>query len=330
MITSSIRSRLTAVAVAAALLLGGSAIATAQPGPDAGQSAVAASTTCLGARATLSSKCSKPYKVTSRTKPAVARTDIGKGVREVDDCKQFIAVPDVKTCTIGSTKPKTTLALIGDSHAGVVLEPFDKYGKAHGIRFVTYIKTWCAGTGAKNIFVQGGSPEIVKSCTDWGKAALKDIRADKKIEGVVFTNFTGAYANPSDPNVGRAITTKDYLRAWKPLIAAGKKVIVLRDVPNAGAVAIPDCVAARLDKYDPCSTKRSVGLLAANEDPQLLAAKKLSKVSVVDVTDVFCDAKRCHSVIGGLVVYFDSYHLTATFSRSMASVLGRRVVAALD
>ena len=320
-----------------ALVVGACTFVNVQTGARFEQAAAAAdaliaeSAACVGASAIESGgDCESPYAVTSLTNPGIAKTDIGKGVREVDDCKQYIAVPDLVTCDIGDTEaPTATIALLGDSHAGVYLEPFDIYGKAHGIRFVTYIKTWCAGTGAENVFVQGGSPEINQSCTDWGRAALTDIAANAEITGVVFANFTGAYAFPADGTVGRALTAEDYVAAWEPLIAADKKVIALRDTPNAGAVNVPDCVSKNMSEYDPCATDISVGLLDADRDPQLAAAEELPEVSVIDMSDIFCDTIECHSVIGGLIVFFDAYHMTATFARTMADVVGPEITRAM-
>jgi peptidoglycan/LPS O-acetylase OafA/YrhL len=285
---------------------------------------------CAGAKAVVAGekKCPDPFAVTDLTNPGVAKTDIGKGVREVDECKQFIDKPELVTCNIGSDDPTKTLALLGDSHAGMYLEPLDLYGKAHGIRFITYIKTWCGGTGGDEVYVQAGDATVEKSCSDWGDAAIEDIAANDDISGVVFSNYTVAYTFPPEGSVGRAITADDYVSAWKPLIAADKKIIVLRDVPSGGVI-IPDCVASNMGTYDPCPMDRSVVLLAADKDPQLAAAKSLRGVSVIDMSDILCGTTVCHSVIGGLVVYFDNHHLAATFSRTLTEILGKQISKAM-
>jgi hypothetical protein len=47
------------------------------------------------------------------------------------------------------------------------------------------------------------------------------------------------------------------------------------------------------------------------------------------LSQFFCDAARCHAVIGGEVVYYDAHHLTTTYSRSLAPYLGAAVESAL-
>jgi hypothetical protein len=45
------------------------------------------------------------------------------------------------------------------------------------------------------------------------------------------------------------------------------------------------------------------------------------EVNLVDLSDYFCDAKRCYAVIGAASVYFDYDHMTTQFSATLASAL---------
>jgi hypothetical protein len=57
---------------------------------------------------------------------------------------------------------------------------------------------------------------------------------------------------------------------------------------------------------------------------QDIAARGLD-VSFIDMNDVVCPTKPCTTQRGSLVVFTDDNHLTATFSRSVGSVLGQRL-----
>jgi hypothetical protein len=59
----------------------------------------------------------------------------------------------------------------------------------------------------------------------------------------------------------------------------------------------------------------------AQANPQL--------ATYLPLTQYFCDASRCHALIGGVVVYFDSHHLTTPYSRSLARYLGDALAAAM-
>lgn len=294
------------------------------------KAAVESHPACVGAPAALpASHCARPYAVTALTETTFAQTDIGKGVQVTDTCKQTLTVTALLTCRIGDTAhPTKTMALIGDSHLGQWLEALDAYGRSHRIVFITYIKTLCAGTGAVDVASPNGPGDSIASCTDWGRNALNEIAANPKISTVVFGNYTQTYLAGSPATNYRLLNSADFTAAWKPLIAAGKKVVALRDTPNANFVNAPQCIALHLDEYDPCTTLRENAQLADAKDPMVSAIAQLPAVSLVDTTNVFCGPKTCHTVIGGLVVYFDDAHMTATFSRTMAPIIGAALVKA--
>jgi hypothetical protein len=184
---------------------------------------------------------------------------------------------------------------------------------------VTYLKTWRAGTGidgvaARNDAIQGA----VDSCAEWGRQVIARIVDSEEIEAVVCSNYTERSALESTSGLGRPVTAEGFLAAWQPMLDSGKRVVAVRDLPNSNGVFMPQCVAQHLDMYGPYATDREDALFAAEVDPMLVAAGRSSGVSVLELTDVLCAKDRCHSVISGLIVYFDSHHMAATFSRTLA------------
>jgi hypothetical protein len=59
------------------------------------------------------------------------------------------------------------------------------------------------------------------------------------------------------------------------------------------------------------------------------AAVRGLPVHIVDMNDQVCAVARCPVVQGGVVVFTDDNHLTASFSRSVAPVLGERIAQAM-
>ena len=53
------------------------------------------------------------------------------------------------------------------------------------------------------------------------------------------------------------------------------------------------------------------------------------RVHLVDLTDAFCDHRWCPAVIGNVLVYADSNHMTPTFARTLVPLLQERLAAAL-
>jgi hypothetical protein len=97
-------------------------------------------------------------------------------------------------------------------------------------------------------------------------------------------------------------------------------VFVLRDVPSTGGVSIPDCLATHVSDPLACSRPRSAAVVP---DALTVAAGRVAsdRITLVDLTDRFCDRSRCYAAIGGAVVYFDKEHMTTQFSRTLAPFL---------
>lgn len=298
--------------------------ATNEARADAMRSSLSEQRPCVGALAVGDPDCADPNRPNALTVPGVARSDIGKGVAVDDPCKQGLTQTDVMTCRIGDTEqPVKRIALVGDSHAGQYLLPLDRYGKQHRIEFVTYLKSYCAGLGIPGIAAaNNGQPATVTSCATWGASVQRDILRSTDVQAVVFTNYTRAYTDAPAP--WRSLTADDFESVWKPLLAGGKQVVALRDDPISAEVNVPQCVAQHMDDADPCTTPLARAQLAADQDPMLRAAAAV-KAPVVDVTDLFCTEGTCHTVVGGLIVYFDRHHMTAAFAETTADIVGTRI-----
>ena len=111
-------------------------------------------------------------------------------------------------------------------------------------------------------------------------------------------------------------------RVWKEWVGFSR-VTVLRDIPTTGGQNGPHCLAVNAGKPLACANARSRVLI---EDDMVRAAKAMSRdVNLVDLSDSFCDVKKCYAVIGGASVYYDYDHMTMQFSATLASGLLRRL-----
>ncbi len=63
-------------------------------------------------------------------------------------------------------------------------------------------------------------------------------------------------------------------------------------------------------------------------DALVNAAEKLDDplVSVIDLTDYICGPKFCDVAVGGVGVYFDASHITATYAETLGPFLGQDLV----
>jgi peptidoglycan/LPS O-acetylase OafA/YrhL len=189
----------------------------------------------------------------------------------------------VVQCEFGELDdPVRTLALVGNSHAGHLVAGLDAYGLEHGWKVVLMRKTGCTGASTDELTESG--------CLEWTNAVLEELHGRADIDTVVFATNDDALHYVGDDGMGADAVARIEANVAANLGAlrdAGRTVVAVGDVPGAPESA-PDCVYLHRSSYDP----------------------------------YFCGARRCHSIIGGAVVYLDEHHLTAAFSRSLGPILG--------
>lgn len=264
-------------------------------------------TTCLGAAAVIND-CSRPYAVTSTVQPAVAADDVpwNRGVAASMQCpgQSNVDAPRAHACTFGDTSASTTWVLIGDSHADHLIDPLHLYAKQHGIRLVTYTREGCSGIPAAR--------PTDAACEAWSEQVEKAVRARKDVGSVLYSNNT----------VRTTPTGEDASAAFSAMMATGKRVVPIVDVPGSEGSKVPQCVAAHLGQYDPCTTAEPAPSFMSSVADEL-------RIRSVTLDDVLCRGGRCHSVIGGLIVYMDDNHMTLQFAQTLYDVLGSRIAGAI-
>jgi hypothetical protein len=120
-------------------------------------------------------------------------------------------------------------------------------------------------------------------------------------------------------------------RTYERLVAAGIRTIAIRDVPRTG-FDVPACLsrrAAALPFARECVYERRSSLVQRALVAQDAAARGLP-VQIIDMNDQVCNSARCPVVKDGVIVFTDDNHLSASFSRAVALVLGERIARAMD
>lgn len=277
-------STFVAAGVAMAVLVGaavGHAQVT-QRAEDAAQQArleQLASDPCLGAPAVLHpDECGNPFE-----EPLVAP------VTEADS--PWAGVACDPECWDGE-RPEKVVAVVGDSHAGVLYHTMSALLAPRGYGIALYTQGACPlNLSGRDVWL--GGPRDVAECGDWSRRVVDDVLAlDPDL--IVSTAFVES--RWSDPAVGLA----GYHRTWAELTRVAP-VLVVRDHPTTGGEWGPECLARNPGNVEACSVPRSVAL---PDDPAFDAAGPGAPegVSRVDLSDLFCDAERCHPVVGGLPV----------------------------
>lgn len=239
-------------------------------------------------------------------------------ISTIDGCIADFNTDDVVTCVYGDPTAEHTIALVGGSHSEHWLTAFDAIGKDRGFRIVTILKMGCPLTLDGTIADE--SSEFYAGCTIWTPKALETLVGLQPD----YAAMTGT--RPS----GRALpdfTPFQYVDLWEFLAQHNIPTLAIRDTPwldhGQGPIRAGECLAERDETPITCGMPRNASM--APQNPAVLAAAGMPDVHFLDLTDAVCDENFCPAVIGNVIVYHDSHHLSASFVRSLIPEFSRQL-----
>ncbi len=256
---------------------------------------------CFGAAAVLDGSCADaPPSASILPAPGFA------GMDRPEDQQCFVQLNDSRpvSCTFGSVASDAPrVALIGDSHAFQLLSTFQTMAEREGWALTTYFKGACPWSTTP----LAGDPAFASACTDWRTAVAEEL-AGSEFDAV----FTAALATTpyaeGDAGSSQAAAVAGYREAWATMTDRGVPVVTVVDNP-VWETDPNKCLRTR--DASTCTGDRDEVLVA--EDPLREAAAGQDRVTLLDFTDVYCDADECFPVVGGANLYRDQDHLTVTF-----------------
>ncbi|MGH8965327.1 MAG: SGNH hydrolase domain-containing protein, partial [Actinomycetes bacterium] len=248
--------------------------------------------------------------------PAAAASDWpGLG----DTCQTPIMESEVQTCWFGETeKPRKTIAFVGDSKTTQFFWSVKAWAEKKNYAIVVMRHSICAW-GSTMADIPGEDGPYV-TCHKWGVKVLDQVINDIKPD-VVITTTRPTLGTPDhralDETSWKAIGDgmADY---WRKLIAHDIGVVAIKETPEMGK-DIPDCLSKPGAKPSDCDRKRSKAI--GKGMPVEAAAKQVPQATYVDLNDHLCGPKWCRPVVGNIVVYIDSHHITKTYGMTAGSHL---------
>ncbi|MFD2764411.1 acyltransferase family protein [Micromonospora eburnea] len=252
--------------------------------------------------------------------PAAARADIASVY--ADGCHGAADETKALRCTYGRSDAPFTVALIGDSHAAQWVPALQSIAERRNWKLVTYTKSGCPAMDA--LVATGADERPYETCVTWNRS-LRSAIAEDRPNLIVTTSYT--YSVYSNGRVLHGMQNRTALveamrRAWQGF-AEVAPVVVVRDTPAPGR-DIAECVSTHREQLTRCAVPRDKAL-AGIGPIQVDAAEGLAGVRVLDLNDAICPADRCAPVIGGVLVYRDANHLTATYARTLADRLDEQL-----
>ncbi len=255
-------------------------------------------------------------------RPAVgrARDDVERLYHE--GCLAWEPATSPATCVYGLRSSRFRVALVGDSHASHLFPALEAIARKRDWRLEPYVKVSCpfVDMRVRSLTLKREYTE----CTRWRRALLTRFAADPP-DLVIVANLRWVYpVDPADGTIARQGAALARMIEKLP-----GRVVVLADTPAWSIkLDVPSCLSAHPRDIRPCATARRIALSQTLVRERFAA--QVTGAGLVNLNPLICPADPCPAVVNGMIVYRDTHHLTATFSRSLAPALNRALTRILE
>ena len=217
----------------------------------------------------------------------------------------------------------TTVVLFGDSHAMQCFPALERIALRRRWRLVELTKAGCPPQDVRVIYAP--ARRQYPECDAWREHALG--RIEREAPALVVVTASVQYrvvAGGRRLGAGASVQAlaDGYAPTLRRLRSAAGRVAVVTDAPLPPH-DVPACVSAALGDLRRCAFAR--GPAVARAAAVSAAVERIDGVGVIDPTGEFCLSDVCPAVIGNVLVYRNSGHVTATYAGTIASWLDRRL-----
>jgi peptidoglycan/LPS O-acetylase OafA/YrhL len=244
---------------------------------------------------------------------AGARTDLPP--IDKDKCFADANQVELKYCQYGPDKAAVTAVLLGDSHAAQWSSALKPIAETLGWRLRVYTKSACPYL--RTDITVAGEKRLYEECSQWNDRIHAMLTADRPtlvfVTSSDFDVLKDGRAQTGEAGRGARIEAQH--ATWAELSQQRLTTIVIRDNPHA-PFDIPECVSRNTDHLLKCAFPRDAAISGIGAD-QAAATVGLDGVHLIDLTDAICPDDQCPAVIGGVLIYRDSHHVTGTYVVSL-------------
>jgi peptidoglycan/LPS O-acetylase OafA/YrhL len=228
-----------------------------------------------------------------------------------------------KICSLGpETGYRRHLLAVGDSHNNTLIGVYRRIAENNDWRIDV--------TGVGACYLTTAEPARASQALDDGCRAWRDRMIATANAGpydaMIVTHSTSQ--SPVRPGPGETLeeaTTRGLVEAWNLL--PDVPIVAIRDNPSMPAGMLT-CVSDNPETAaESCTVPRAEALPAF--DAQGAAVAQVPRARLVDLTSFYCSDDECPPVIGNVLVYRDTSHLTASYAATLAPYIEPQIVAAL-
>jgi hypothetical protein len=248
-------------------------------------------------------------------RPALFKARDDKEALVGNGCLHSEGAVTPRECRFGASRGRVAVALVGDSHASHWFPALDRVAKRQNWRLYTFVKVSCpfADMPVRSFALDRAYHE----CGRFNDSVVLQL---KRIRPALVITALSRWQHPTR-------SADEPARAQGAAIARmldqvpGRKVLIA-DVPYP-KVDVPACLSKNLRDIRPCAVPSYQRASGGSPARERLAAR-LSGGTFLDFGDVICTQRgSCPVVNRNRIIFRDTHHLTATFSRWLAPAMER-------
>lgn len=274
-------------------------------------------------------KASIDFPVPAALKPNLLNAGDDRPITYGDRCHtQMNLKASTAPCIYGDTASSKTVVLFGDSHALAWFPAFNQVAKEMHWKLLSLTMSACspADIPAYN----PGTGLLMRNCPIWRTASIDRIVAAKPFM-ILVASSSGFQTLIKGLVAQEAAREHLFAMGMKRTIArlrvSGAKLLMMSDTPALAQDPLV-CLSAHPKSTLACATP----VAAAISDNWIALETQVAQVNSLPLIKPqlwVCPTSPCPVVIGNILTYFDTGHMTATFSQALAGRLKRAINAAL-
>ncbi|MGX6604158.1 acyltransferase family protein [Micromonosporaceae bacterium Da 78-11] len=254
--------------------------------------------------------------------PALAKAARDRPRVWTDGCHVDVPVTTVPDgCVFGDPASATTVVLYGDSHAAQWFPAMERLARDRHWKLVEMSKSSCSAADLP--LWHDTLKRAYLECAAFHRSALDRIARLDPALVVVGSSFNYRPVTPA------ADLTAQWEAAWDrtfaQLSAGGARVAAIADTPYMGG-PVPQCLAAPANAghLNRCARSLRSALRGPEQRQAFLTYEGSARATIINPITWFC-TDTCPAVVGNVLVYRDSNHMTTTYSAALAPLLGAQL-----
>ncbi len=233
-------------------------------------------------------------------------------------CWPSLGQTSIPACVSGDPHGTRTMVVYGDSHAGMWFSSLNLVATLNHWKLVYLGKGDCPADALHYGDPRGWGPAggDYTPCDQWHRFAVARINALRPDLVVITQEFRG---RPDGRTYSAAQWQQGLVNTVRMLDVPARHVVVLGNTPILQQAAA-ECLSVHPSDVQSCSSANTTFEARYNRAERAAAVEVGAKY--VSVLPWFCST-TCTPVIGRYVVYWDRYHITASYSIYLARVVGQ-------